>query len=196
MLMSDLRRDYFLTRLIDLTPENAGRIESVFSELSAVAIAQFAAEGIPEEQITFRAHGNLRYTNQEHGVEIALPDGSAVEEVARTFHEAYEREYTYRLDTSVEFVGGHLIATAEVGKLEPARLPVTGRALAEALKETRGVDYALEGVHEADIYDGELLEPGMAFTGPAVVETKGQTTLLHPGNEVTVDELGNLVISL
>ena len=196
MLMSDLRRDYFLTRLIDLRPENTGRVESVFAELVEVALAQFEAEGIPPEQVTFRAHGNLRYTNQEHGVEIALPEGAAVEEIERTFHEAYEREYTYRLDASVEFVGGHLIATAEVGKLEPARLPVTGRGLSDASKGTRNVDYALEGVLEADIFDGDLLEPGMAFSGPAIVETKGMTTLVHPGNEVEVDELGNLVITL
>jgi N-methylhydantoinase A len=36
----------------------------------------------------------------------------------------------------------------------------------------------------------------MAFSGPAIVETKGMTTLVHPGNEVEVDELGNLVITL
>jgi N-methylhydantoinase A len=196
MLMSDLRRDYFLTRLIDLTTENTGRIEGVFAELVAAALAQFEAEGIAPEQVTFRAHGNLRYTNQEHGVEIAIREGADVREIERTFHEAYEREYTYRLDTSIEFVGGHLIAVAEVGKLEPARLPVTGRSLADASKGTRAVDFATEGVHEADIYDGELLEPGVSFEGPAVVETKGTTTVIHPGNEAEVDEYGNLMISL
>jgi N-methylhydantoinase A len=196
MLMSDLRRDYFLTRLIDLTPENAGRIEGVFSELVAAALAQFGAEGIAPEQATFRAHGNLRYTNQEHGVEIALPEGASVQEIEASFHEAYEREYTYRLDTSVEFVGGHLIAVAEVGKLEPARLPVTGRPLDAASKGTRTVDFATEGIHEADIYDGDALEPGAVFDGPAVVESKGTTSVIHPGNSARVDDFGNLVITL
>ncbi len=196
MLMSDLRRDYFLTRLIDLTPENAGRIEGVFAELGAAALAQFEAEGIAPGQVTFRRHGNLRYTNQEHGVEIALPEGAAVDEIEVAFHEAYEREYTYRLDTSVELVGGHLIAIAEVGKLEPARLAVTGRSLADASKGTRTVDFATEGVHEADIYDGELLEPGASLEGPAIVETKGTTTVVHPGNSAQVDDFGNLVITL
>jgi len=35
---------------------------------------------------------------------------------------------------------------------------------------------------------------GMAFEGPAVVETKGSTTVVDPGDEVVVDEYGNLVI--
>jgi N-methylhydantoinase A len=36
----------------------------------------------------------------------------------------------------------------------------------------------------------------MTFAGPAVVETKGSTTVVHPGNELHVDEYGNLVVSL
>jgi N-methylhydantoinase A len=200
MLMSDLRRDYFLTRLVDLTTENAARVEAVFGELEEAAVAQFAAEGVDTAQVTFRRHANLRYTNQEHGVEILLPggtiDAAAVEAIQSLFHESYEREYTYRLDAPVEFVGGHLVAVAEVGKLEPARLPVTGTTLDDASKGIRLVDYATEGIHEADIYDGDLLEPGASFTGPAIVETKGTTTVVHPGNEAAVDEFGNLIVTL
>jgi N-methylhydantoinase A len=73
---------------------------------------------------------------------------------------------------------------------------VTGRPLAHASKGTRTVDYATEGIHEAQIYDGELLEPGASFSGPAIVETKGTTTVVHPGDEARVDELGNLLIVL
>jgi N-methylhydantoinase A len=116
--------------------------------------------------------------------------------IEASFHTAYEREYTYRLDTTVEFVGGHLVAVAEVGKLEPAKLPVTGRPLADASKGTRTVDFATEGIHDADIYDGDLLEPGASFSGPAIVETKGTTTVVHPGNDASVDEYGNVVITL
>jgi N-methylhydantoinase A len=200
MLMSDLRRDFFLTRLVDLTDANAARVDAVFGELAETALEQFESEGIAPENVTFRRYANLRYTNQEHGVEIPVPEGpidaAAVGAIESSFHEAYEREYTYRLDTSVEFVGGHLVAIAVVGKLTPARLPVTGRTLAHASKGTRTVDYATEGVHEAEIYDGEQLEPGMAFQGPAIVEGRGTTTVIHPGNDVEVDELGNLVIDV
>jgi N-methylhydantoinase A len=200
MLMSDLRRDFFLTRLVDLTEANAARVGAVYGELAETALAQFETEGIAPEHVTFRRYAHLRYTNQEHGVEIPVPEGpidaASLDAIEASFHEAYEREYTYRLDTSVEFVGGHLVATAEVGKLTPARVPVTGRSLEDASKGTRPVDYATDGVHEAAILDGEQLEPGMTFQGPAIVETKGTTTVVHPGNDVHVDDLGNLVIEL
>ena len=91
-------------------------------------------------------------------------DGSPIS--SPRFHDVYEREYTYRLTAPVEIVGLHLVAAAEVGKLELARLPVTGASLAAALKGRRPVDYATEGVHVADIYDSARLEPGMSFSGP------------------------------
>jgi N-methylhydantoinase A len=76
------------------------------------------------------------------------------------------------------------------------RLPTTGRSLADARKGRRQVDYATEGIHEADVYVGELLEPGMHFEGPSVVETRGSTIVVHPGNGVEVDDFGSVIITL
>lgn len=200
MLMSDLRRDTFVTRLLSLNADNAGRLDELLGEMTAAALEQFEREGVARDQVRFLRYGNLRYENQEHGVEVLLPEGAidaaAVAAIAATFHESYEREYTYRLAAPVEFVGAHLVAIAEVGKLAPATLPTTGRTVEQAAKARRPVDFATEGVHAADVYDGELLEPGMAFGGPAIVETKGSTTVVHPGDEVTVDQFGNLLIAI
>lgn len=200
MLMSDLRRDYFVTRLLSLSSDQASAIAELLMEVVDGSLAQFAAEGISSERVSFLRYGRLRYENQEHSVEVPLPEGPidvrAIEEIVDRFQAAYEREYTYRLDAPVEFVGVHVVATAEVGKLEPARVPVTGRRLEEARRPSRQVDYATDGIHEAAIYTGELLEPGMTFNGPAVVETKGTTVVVHPGNELVVDDYGNLHITL
>lgn len=200
MLMSDLRRDYFITRLVSLAPDQGAAIRALLREAVDGALTQFSDEGIEPERISFRQYGRLRYENQEHSVEVPIPDGQlhavAIKDLIDSFHQAYEREYTYRLDAPVEFVGLHVVASAEVGKLEPTRLAVTGRSLEDTRRPNRLVDYATEGIHEAAIYTGELLEPGMSFPGPAVVETKGTTVVVHPGNELTVDDYGNLHITL
>jgi N-methylhydantoinase A len=200
MLMSDLRRDYFVTRLMTLNRDNAPRLGALLDEMAGAALEQFSREGIAAAQVSFRRYGNLRYENQEHSVEIQLPavriDDAAVDEITETFHRSYEREYTYRLDAPTEFVGAHVVAIAEVGKLAPTPLPTTGRRLGDALKGRRAVDYATEGIHEADIYAGELLDPGMSFDGPAIIETKGSIVVVNPGNELTVDDYGNLVIAI
>jgi N-methylhydantoinase A len=200
MLMSDLRRDYFVTRLMTLARDNAPRLDGLLREIERLAVAQFGRERIAAEHVRFLRYGKLRYENQEHGVEVLLPgagiDAGAVEGIAELFHRTYEREYTYRLDAPIEFVGAHVVAVAEVGKLEPAPLPRTGRGLDEALKGRRIVDYATEGVHEADIYVGEMLEPEMTFEGPAIVESRSSTVVVHPGNELAVDDYGNVTIEV
>jgi N-methylhydantoinase A len=196
MLMSDLRRDYFVTRLATLTPEAAGDLEAWVEEAERHALEQFADEGVGSERVTLARHGKLRYENQEHSVEVPLPggrlDADAVAAIVESFHEVYEREYTYRLDAPVELVGLHIEASAEVGKLIPAELALTGAGAEPALKGTREVDYELEGAHEAQVYDGARLEPGMELTGPAIVESAGTTVVVHPGDRARLDGYGNL----
>jgi len=200
MLMSELRRDYFVTRLVAFAPGSEGVINRLLEEITATVTAQFGAERVEIERVRFQRFAKLRYENQEHHVEVALLEGSidaaAIAAVTAAFHAVYEREYTYRLDAAVEFVGLHLVARADVGKLEPFKLPTTGRSLDAARKGRREVDYALEGRHAADIYDGDLLEPGMAFPGPAVIEMRGTTVLVHPNNRVQMDDYGNIHIEL
>jgi N-methylhydantoinase A len=199
MMMSDLRRDYFVTRLAELKEGSAESIEELFAETEALARSQFAAEGIAGDKVEMRRYGKFRYQNQEHTTEVLI-DGAVSDAnlaaIEASFHETYEREYTYRLDAPVEMVGIHLIASAQVGKLTPTAQPLTDAPASDALKGRRDVDYALEGVHEADIYDGEALLPGMKFTGPAIIEDSGTTTVIHPGNRVEVDAFGNVHITV
>jgi N-methylhydantoinase A len=198
MLMSELRRDYFATRLLPFSAAEGRVIDHLSEQMTGAVVEQFRAEEIDPERVRFQRFGKFRYENQEHHVEVELPDGPidarVIEQITGVFHAAYEKEYTYRLDAAVEFVGLHLIARADIGKLEPAQLPTTGRAVAQTLKGRREVDYATEGVHTADIYDGELLEPGMELRGPAVIEMRGTTVLVHPGNQVRMDRFGNIHI--
>ncbi len=199
MMMSDLRRDYFVTRLADLKAGSAIAIEALFAETEALAHRQFAEEGVDRAKVKFLRYGKFRYQNQEHTTEVLIEGAISDESLAAieaAFHETYEREYTYRLDAPVELVGIHLVASAEVGKLKMQEKPLSATPTSAARKGERTVDYALEGIHPAAIYDGEKLEPGMAFTGPAIIEDPGTTIVIHPGNRVEVDGFGNIHIHL
>jgi N-methylhydantoinase A len=200
MMMSDLRRDHFVTRLIEQNGSTVTALKALIEEAEARARAQFAGEGIAADKVTLVPFVKCRYQNQEHSVEVQFPGASVNESTVWTlfekFHDVYQREYTYRLDAPVEIVGLHLVASAEVGKLELGEMPVTGAALSAARKGSRDVDYALEGVHRAEVYDADRLEPGMRFTGPAVIEDPGTTIVIHPGNPVTIDAWGNIHIAV
>jgi N-methylhydantoinase A len=202
MMMSDLRRDYFLTRIIESTRGAAAvaDLDAITAEAMAAATRQFADEGVPLDDVSFRAMVKCRYQNQEHSVEVEVPagriDAAVFDRMIADFHDIYEREYTYRLDAAVEVVGLHLVVAAEVGKLELSRQPRSGATLEDAVKAHRDVDFATAGIHRSTIYDAERLEPGMGFAGPAIVEDPGTTTVVHPGNRVTIDDYGNTHIEL
>jgi N-methylhydantoinase A len=200
MLMSDLRRDYIVTRVLDFAPASAPAVDSLMREIKARALAKFAEEHVAPERVRFAVYARLRYQNQEHSVEVPLPEGKFDATVCSAatdrFHEIYQRHYTYRLDAPVEFVGLHIVAAAEVGKLAPAERPVTGLKPTDVVKGRRPVDYALEGIHDASIYDGDRLEPEMRFAGPAIIEQPGATTVIHPNQSVSIDRYGNIHIDV
>ena len=200
MMMSDLRRDYVVTRLVDLAPGAAEGVEAAFAEVEARARAQFEAEGVVPGRVRLARLARFRYQNQEHTTEVPLAPGPVTEErlaaIAEDFHATYEREYTYRLDAPVEMVGLHVVATAEVGKLTLAEAALGSEDADPAQRGEREVDFATAGVHGAAIYDGEALRPGMRLAGPAIVETSGTTAVIHPGDAARVDGYGNLILTL
>ena len=200
MMMSDLRRDYFVTRLAELDTGSAKVIEDVFSEAETLALAQFAAENIDASKVEFQRYGKFRYQNQEHTTEVLIEVGAITPQriaaIESAFHDLYEQEYTYRLNAPVEMVGIHLVASSEVGKLTMKKQELSSADAQVALKGRRDVDYALEGIHRAAIYDRDLLVPGMRFTGPAIIEDSGTTVVIHPDNDVQIDGYGNIHIVL
>jgi N-methylhydantoinase A len=201
MLLSDLRRDYLLTRIVDLDDAKAAaQLHDAFAALETEAVRQFEAEDIERERVRFLRYGRLRYQNQEHSVEINLPpgdfSGNGCAAIREHFHAAYEGEYTYRLPAPVELVCFHLVATAEVDKLQPQQRRATGRRIEGALKGERDVDYEKVGVTRTAIYNSDLLEPGMALKGPAVIEESGTTVVVPPGIQCLVDDYGNYVLGL
>lgn len=199
MLMSDLRRDYIRTRPALLNASQADEITKIISDMERDAYVAYLEEGIRKDTVYFERHINMRYEGQEHTISVNLPSGkiSATEigGLINRFKDAYQREYTYRLDNDVEIVSYNLIAYATVDRPELAKLPCSGDAAA-AVKGKRNVDFDEKGVVEATIYDREKLMSGAKFTGPAIVEEAGSTTVVFPGQSVLVDEYGNLHIAI
>ena len=201
MLLSDLRRDYLQTQIIELnSPTAAAQIDQTLKTLEEQAIREFTAEHIERSRMRFLRYGRCRYQNQEHFVEIELPDGAITADqigaIIENFHANYEREYTYRLEAPAELVCYHLIAIAEVDKLKPEKRLPTGRKIESAIKGVREVDYIEAGIQPSTIYNGDVLEPGMSFVGPAIIEESGTTVVVPPGLPCQVDDYHNYCIQM
>ncbi|HEY0340513.1 MAG TPA: hydantoinase/oxoprolinase family protein, partial [Steroidobacteraceae bacterium] len=64
MRMSELRRDYFATRLVSFTEAQAQVIDQLCAELTDMVVAQFSAEDIDVARVRLQRFGKLRYENQ------------------------------------------------------------------------------------------------------------------------------------
>lgn len=196
MLMSDLRRDYIRTQPTPLVAECSGEIQSTLAEMEDSALAAFKDE---VSEVMFERYVDLRYEGQEHSVRVSIgnveitPEGIAT--LTDRFHDAYEREYTYRLEAPVNLVSYHLVAFGKVERPELARLSSEG-TLDDAIKGTRDVDFDESGVARSTIYNRDLLPAGAKFAGPAVIEESGTTTVVFPGQSVEIDSYGNIHIAI
>lgn len=199
MLMSDLRRDYIQTWPSGITPSSASDISARFEAMEQQARGAYAQENIDAASVRVERFLSMRYEGQEHAVKVPVAAGPlnarSVEAIIAEFRDAYEREYTYRLDNDVEAVTYSVTAYAAVDRPQLAVLEHEGAA-ASAIKGTRDVDFDSLGVHKTTIYDRSKLGRGASFYGPAIVEEAGSTTVVFPQQSVKVDDYGNLHIAV
>lgn len=200
MLLSDLRRDYLQTQIVELKAENSKHITDSLHILEEKALQQYADENIAKSRVYFQRYARCRYQNQEHTVEIPLPGGDLlpdeIKAIGERFHGYYEREYTYRLNAPVELVCYHLIAIAEMDKLKPEKPSKTDRKISDTIKGKRQVDFVEYGFYDAVIYDGDRFEPGMNLVGPAIIEESGATVIIPPDFVCRVDDYGNYQLNM
>lgn len=199
MLMSDLRRDYIRTHPMNVNRENASVINHALVEMEQDAVSAFVEEGLDPANLYFERYVDLRYDGQEHSVRIPVPNveinADEIDALIARFQDAYEREYTYRLDAEVDLVTFHLVAFGSIDRPELAKIPASASAKS-AIKATRIVDFDTDGSLETHIYSRDLLGAGANFNGPAIIEESGSTTVVFPGQSVKIDDYGNVHITI
>ena len=161
----------------------------------------FAQEGVGEDQAVFTYIADMRYMGQEHTVQVAAPavpwkeEGRA--EIMARFHRTHEHFYTFSLpDTPAEIVNLHLVAYGRLHKPELKEIAPQEGDVSSALKETRRVFFSGDGWLETPIYDRAKLGAGAAAEGPLVVEEPTTATVVCPGQSLSVDRFGNLVVTM
>lgn len=199
MLMTDLRHDYIQTYIARVNGLDLAGFNQEWDELARTAVAQFAEENIEKDNIRFMRYADMRYAGQEHTVKVPLASGPVTPEsltqLIADFHELHEKNYTFKLEEAeMEVVNLHLTAFGSVEKPALKKLQLKGGTATDALKEKRPVYYEQEGWVDTVVYNRAKLEPGMAFSGPAVIEEQAAVTVIYPDQKASIDEYGNLII--
>jgi N-methylhydantoinase A len=167
-------------------------------QLIADATIWLDREGIPEPDRAIEVALDLRYRGQayEIPIQVTLPlDETAWSEASAQFHDEHKRRYGYdqRL-VPVEVVTLRVTAIGTLPKPALERQEL-GPADAEAAIIDRATVIFAEGTLETLVYERTGLEPGAHLTGPALIVQSDCTTVIHPGQQATVDAFGNLIVA-
>ena len=206
MSMTAPRLDVVQTRIARLggPGATAGELAALYEALEREASAALVGEGIAPRVVALDRAADMRYSGQEHAVRVPVAAGPVdLAAVERDFHALHRQKYTFDLiGDPVEIVTFHVTAfgqpppgpVAPAGAAAPPPAAPPPVASTPAAKGRRLVDFDVDGIHDTPVYERDALPPGIALTGPLVVEEPTTTTLVHPGQTLTADTFGNLVI--
>ena len=199
MLMSDIRHDFIQTKILSFRDAPMETLNDMWRMQMEEAQSRFAAEGIAPEQAMFRFIADMRYMGQEHTVQVSAPAYPWKEEdrdeILQRFHKTHEHFYTFSLpDTPAEIVNLHLVAYGQLKKPSLQEIAPQVGDVSEALLEQRPVFFSGDGWLNTPIYDRSKLGWGATAQGPLVVEESTTATVVCPGQTLSVDRYGNLIV--
>jgi N-methylhydantoinase A len=202
MLMADLRRDYVQTLFERMDDLEMFELEDQFKNLEAEGRRALEESGIPTDRIVFERAADMRYVGQEHAVAVRMPasvgDESARAEIKRLFDEAHDLRYSHSApEESADIVSLRVSAIGRLGKPEFPKIPQGDATPPSAARRgTRSVVFEGSGRLEAAVFDRTKLLQGNVINGPAIIEEVASTTVVEPGDTVTVNAYGHLIMTL
>ncbi len=202
MLVADLRRDFVSTWFNPLAEAPFALMEEIYAGMEQRGRAAIADSGLALTGVTVQRAADMRYVGQEHAVTVELPaelfraqdrDG-----IKRRFDAVHETRYGYSAPAEkAEIVSLRGAVTGLLRK--PAFEPIAaGEAEppAAAFRGTRPVYFTEAGWADTPAWHRPALTGGNRIAGPALVEEYASTTVVHPGDVLTVDAYGDLVIEI
>ena len=195
MLAAEPRLTTAITHILAMDESAPPTLRDLFDELESRT-----REMLAEPPVSWIRHGYLRYRGQGYELRIELPQGSVqsayIDETLERFHRAYRDAYGYeQTDQPVEATEWHLTAVTASTRAPPAFASIRGQGQKTMTKRPAYFP-ELDGMIECENHDRANLDRGTVIEGPALITDPDSTTLVLPGDTVTVDGSGNLLIEV
>ncbi len=199
-VVADLRNDFVRTLNRPLDAVDMAEVTSILEGQIEEGRAAIEAEPIDVERIDILHTADMQFIGQTHLLTVTLPS-SDIDRA--TLQGLFEKAYFARFHVELLEIRANLVNlnSTVIGRRTPVDISNLiepgGRAprLVEALSGDRSVWFGGVWV-ETPIYARDRLPIDAAFTGPAIVEQMDTTIVIEPGQRVTSDGDGNLIVML
>ena len=202
MLFSDLRYDFVRTWFTRLDDASFDEIEAVYKELEDEGRANIGQTSVKPEQIAIKRAVDMRYVGQEHAVTVDLPMEVFEKRDRKAIKEHFDAQHEQRYGTNApaeraEIVSLRTAVTGVMRKPPQEKIKAGGPEPAkEAFTGKRPVYYEGAGFVDTPTYARAALIAGNKIAGPALIEEHASTTVLAPGDQLTVNAYGHLEIAV
>ena len=200
MLFSDLRYDYVRSCFRKLEEVSFEEIEELYSSMEEEGQDAISTSAIRPEAIVVERAADMRYVGQEHAVTVELPSqffgkrigtrSSAVS--TRSMQSAMAPRHQKSQQTSLVCELPYLVRCAS----RRATLSTKERSnhRKKPCERQRMCFSELKGSSRRQFSNEGSCEAVIGLNGPALIEEHASTTVVQPGDVLTVDGLGNLQI--
>ena len=197
-LIADLKNDFIQTVYEDLTPGIETAMSSSFAELAERARKWLREDQAFDGDYTLSYSADMRYAGQSFEIETPLErewiESGNLAAIADAFHQRHEQLFDHANHHSpIQVISLRLVIAGATPKPDLPRQTVKSETPPPETHVKAYVDGKLMGV---PLYHRAKLGFGAAFSGPAIVGQDDCTTCIPEGFDTTVDEFGNLVITL
>ena len=199
-LVADLRQDRVNTLNVGLDALDMQRLADTLVAQRKAARAAVEADAAEIEEVVVLHGADMQFRGQTHLIRVTIDNPAITREALQaTFEAAYFQRFQVRLP-EIRAVVVNLV-TSVIGRRR--RLPLgalmdptlAGARLEEAVLGMRSI-HAEGRWREATVYARDRLPRGARLVGPAIVQQVDATTVVEPDAIATVDDIGNLRITV
>ena len=191
LVASDLKRDYSRTLYADLASIDPARVGEVIAGMEHAGTEMLRAARVPQDRRALLRQADVRYRRQAYELTVPIADGeitrATLDDLASAFHEKHEQTYGHaNRSEHVQLVNLRLTA---LGRLPDLLLMQRADPSQVRLRE-RDVWFDETGFTPTPVHWRDGLIPGTRIAGPAIIEAMDSTTVVPPGWEAHIDDLG------
>jgi len=203
MLESDIKLDNVRSFTGNIPGLDLDQFNAKIVQTEAEAMGELLEEGVEKERSTLLRFLDVRYVGQHHEVTVTIPNNCVIEEkhieiITGTFHKAHEKLYTYSTpETPIEIINLRITAVGHVDKTGLYEKSSEEMDINTALKNKRKIRFEeYEKAIDIPVYDRDKIKPGTKIEGPAVIEERITTIIIHPKWNAYVDGYENVIMEV
>ncbi len=196
LLVADYVVDTMRSYVVPISQVDVDRLRSLMAELQDEAAKELAPAGLPDGAVATDLFVQTAYGGQNSDMSVPAPEGTTIDDtglldLTERFHALHQADRGFAFRNQQPIVRGVRLKArgdtpkpghlAEVGTVTETSAAASGRRL---------VYFGVEFV-DTPCFDGSVLGPGAAVTGPALVEEEFTVVAVPPGWRLALGQHGS-----